>query len=214
MRARRRTILLVALMGACGDVVLAPGPDATVDASEAGSPFADVVAFADVFETFDANIPDEGCEPFVTKTCDAGCPDGTVCARYLGGCPIPIGPNPITDLGCVPIPQACAGQASCACMGLCACNYDFCYDEDSSVFRQDSGILCQCTTTSRRAFKKDIEYVDHDRRVELAREISSASLVSRDDAYGRLSAILAAQDNQERIDALKANLGALPDAGR
>lgn len=205
-------VFVLVLIVACGGMVLTPAPDATVDApDDAAFSFPD--DNEDGFAIIDASAPDEGCEPFVTKTCDAGCPSGTICARYQGGCPIPVGPTSVVDLGCVPIPTACAGEWSCGCMGSCACGYDYCYDRASTVFRQDSGLLCECTTTSLRSYKKDIEYLDQAQRTELAKEMSSESSMQRD-VYGRLSAVLAtAQEHEVQINALRDELVAIADAG-
>ena len=87
----------------------------------------------------------------------------------------------------------------CVCF---ACGYDYCYDDTSTAFRQDGGILCQCTTVSRRELKKDITYVDDARRDELARGALPP------DVYGRLSVVLAAaQRNQAEIARLRSELG-------
>ncbi|HVV51810.1 MAG TPA: hypothetical protein VHO06_19235 [Polyangia bacterium] len=61
-----------------------------------------------------------------------GCPAGTVCVSEIGG---------LAGGGgfyCSPIPEACHGRPSCACMETCACaHFSFtnraCYDQDGSI---------------------------------------------------------------------------------
>ena len=188
-----RGLALICVCVSCGEV-LPPVPE-----QDATAPDSPGFTFPDS-GYYDVAVPDAGCEPFVTKTCDAGCPSGSICVRYLGGCPIPIGPTPIVDLGCVPVPAGCT-EPTCACMGPCACGYDFCFDETSNARRQDGGILCQCTTVSRRAFKTDITYVDDARRNGLAEQVGGSDL------YERLSiALAAAQRNQAEIERLRSDL--------
>jgi hypothetical protein len=61
-----------------------------------------------------------------------GCPTGTVCVSEIGG---------VAGGGgsfCSPIPEACYGHPSCACMEICACAHfsstnQACYDQDGSI---------------------------------------------------------------------------------
>jgi len=85
---------------------------------------------------------------------DAGCPSGSVCLAGTGN---------FTPLswGCVPVPAACAGTPSCACMG-CVCAAG-CID----TFR---GLTCDDTAISRRELKDDVRYLDEEARSALARQ--------------------------------------------
>jgi hypothetical protein len=61
-----------------------------------------------------------------------GCPTGTVCVSEIGGAAGGGG------FYCSPIPTACHGHPSCACMETCACAYfpftnQGCYDQDGSI---------------------------------------------------------------------------------
>ena len=65
-----------------------------------------------------------------------GCPPGTVCVSEIGG---------VAGGGgsfCSPIPEACHGHPSCACMETCACAHflganQACYDQDGSIACDD-----------------------------------------------------------------------------
>ena len=103
------------------------------------------------------------CTPPDTA-CTTPCPPGTYCLRASG----PIG----HDLGCTTIPASCNGTPSCACMADC-----FCPAEGLNKCTQENDSLtCDNGTVSRRAFKKDIEYVTDSEREELASEALSMSL--------------------------------------
>ena len=61
-----------------------------------------------------------------------GCPPGTACVSEIGGVAGGGG------IYCSPIPEACHGYPSCACMETCACaHFSFtnraCYDQDGSI---------------------------------------------------------------------------------
>jgi hypothetical protein len=140
------------------------------------------------------------------------------------------------DLGCTPIPPACGGTPTCACMDEC-----FCPTSKFGVCTAGPDYLqCNSATVSRREFKKDISYVTSDERAELANEALSTPLatyhykaepdaqkkhlgfiiddqpasspaIASDqthvDEYGYTSMLLAAvQEQQKQIDALRKEL--------
>ncbi len=72
-------------------------------------------------------VPAEICD--VVPSC-SDCPDDQVCIAYVSQLPV-------TE--CSPIPQACDGQPSCACMGaeVCLAPFDICNDIDE-------GLSCGC----------------------------------------------------------------------
>lgn len=241
---KRVAASVLALSLACGGAVVADLSDATTDGrddTDAGDPFATDAGY-DVLVGHDAGSYDAGCLPFLTKTCDGGCSDGSVCVKRDNHGPVPLpDPPPPSDLGCVPIPPQCAATPNCPCMGQCAC--PGCYDD------KQYGMVCGSTTVSRRAFKTDIEYVDDAEREQLARRSLSirlatyryksespdarrrlgfiiddqpdpSSAVDEDrthvDLYGYTSMLVATvQEQQRQIDALQKRLDAMEkDASR
>src|SRR5258708_1713654 len=88
------------------------------------------------------------CTP-PNKACDKPCPSGTYCLVASG---------PTTrEIGCTPIPPACNGVASCACMAGCFCSgspLDMCIADPGA-----DSLVCNNGTVSRREFKKDIHYI-------------------------------------------------------
>jgi hypothetical protein len=189
MRSLNLTLGSFAVIAACGGTTAGVdgGSDASNDGSATDSP-ADVIS-VDAAE----------CTPPNMK-CATPCPSGTFCLRVSG--PVE------NDLGCTPIPAACNGTASCACMKDCFCNgtIDMCVDEQTDL-------MCNNGAISRRAFKTDITYVSDAERSSLASETVSSSLrPPRTDMelYGYTSKLLATvQEQQRQIDALKNDLSAL-----
>lgn len=103
------------------------------------------------------------CTPPETA-CATVCPAGTYCLKASG-------PQE-HDLGCTTIPPECNGTPSCACMADC-----FCPPVGLNKCTANQGFLiCDNGTVSRRAFKKDIDYVTDAERAELASETLSMSL--------------------------------------
>jgi len=168
----------VFLIGCGGIVDMDASADATLDTASRTD--ANVDARVDR-EPADR---DAGCAPYVTPSCDAGCAAGTMCVRYQTGCPT--GPRDLVDLGCLPIPAECGSSLTCACAGMCACTSGICVD-------RDGGIVCVCEGISRRAFKRDIRYVDDALRAELAEEILATPLATyryKDSCERRLGFII------------------------
>lgn len=133
--------------------------------------------------TIDAGAPDSrvvdsgggdgsagNCTPPDVQCADP-CPTGTVCLSRTG-------PGPqTTQLGCTPIPPTCNdGAATCDCMSKC-----FCQGGMGNTCTSDpntKGLICVGGPVSRRAFKKDIGYVSHAQRDELADEALSIPLAT------------------------------------
>jgi len=100
------------------------------------------------------------CTPPGTMCPANGCPKGTVCLKREQG------PGTV-DLGCTPIPAACAnGFATCDCMASCFCPKPGTCMAGSGV----DALFCFSGAISRRAFKDDVAYVGDDERKALARE--------------------------------------------
>ena len=143
---------LAAIAIACGGTTtdIDGGTDAATDGGKDAS--ADVV-----------QVDAAACVPPDT-TCATPCPSGTYCLKASG-------PTE-HDLGCTPIPAACNGTPGCDCMKSCFCN-------SSSIDTCSAGngfLICNNGTVSRRAFKKDIDYVSDADREELARETLAVPL--------------------------------------
>jgi hypothetical protein len=116
---------------ACGNATSAQTPfDASLppanpDAS--GSPFGtDAAPNADAAldaGAIDCTYGDGGAAPDAAArfhgSCANGCPPGTICAVEIGG---------VAGGGgeyCAPIPDACRGNLTCACLATCACGSPF-----------------------------------------------------------------------------------------
>ncbi len=188
---------------------------------------SDASASMDSGGSSDSGVEAGTCTP-PGATCASPCPAGTYCLKQNG-------PTEF-DLGCTPIPAACGGAPTCACMASC-----FCPSSGSNMCTAESNsLVCSNGAVSRREFKRDISYVTRDERAELANEALSTSLatyryknepegqkrhlgfiiddkptsspaVAGDqthvDEYGYTSMLLAAvQEQQEQIDALKREL--------
>lgn len=141
-------VVWVAIAGACGGTtsgIDGGGVDASTDGSPADSG-SDVIAL-DAAECTPPGGP-----------CANPCPSGTYCLKASG----PTEAN----LGCTPIPPECNGTPSCACMTDC-----FCAASRIDMCMAGQGyLICNNGTLSRRAFKKDIDYVPDAERAELARD--------------------------------------------
>jgi hypothetical protein len=119
----RLTLALTALfLVACSSTVATPRPDGG-DAGRLDAAAADGGGCIAATESPDgATFKDDVC----------GCPTGTVCVSEIGG---------VAGGGgsfCTPIPEACHGHPSCACMETCACAHfsltnQACYDQDGSI---------------------------------------------------------------------------------
>ena len=97
------------------------------------------------------------CTP-PNQPCARPCPQGTVCL-------IASGPT-LMELGCTPIPPSCTnGQATCDCMSPCFCPKS---NPMNKCMATTGGLTCSNGAISRREFKKDINYVSHAQRDELA----------------------------------------------
>ncbi|HEY1954463.1 MAG TPA: hypothetical protein VGH28_02605 [Polyangiaceae bacterium] len=149
-----------AIIVACGGTTtdIDGGADAAADATksdsstEAGADGSASDATADV-----VGVDAAACTPPDT-TCATPCPSGTYCLKASG-------PQE-HDLGCTPIPAACNGTATCDCMKDCFCAGNAI---DTCTAGSDY-LICNNGTISRRAFKKDIDYVTENEREDLARQ--------------------------------------------
>ncbi len=217
---------------ACGDTTTTDtdgGVDATADVQGGDSGGTDSGG-TDSGGT-DAGGGDAGCAGFTTSSCDAGCPNGTVCVKHFAG------PQTV-DTGCYPI-GLCNNNSVCSCIGDCACTNG----GASKCNENDAGVLCGGGAISRRAYKTDIDYVDEQERTALAQQALETRLAeyrykaepanakrhlgfiiddqpdpspavqgdrTHVDQYGYTSMLLATvQEQQKQIDELRARLDAL-----
>ncbi len=116
-------LALALVLGGCSSSALAPHSDA----GDSGQTDAGLACTAGAAATDAA--------PFVDAAC--GCPAGTVCVGEIGG---------VAGGGgsyCSPIPEACHGVPSCACMETCACAHfslpnRACYDGPGGQIQCDN----------------------------------------------------------------------------
>jgi hypothetical protein len=124
---RLKLALTALFLVACSSTAATPRPDGGdaghSDVRQLDAPSADGGGCIAATELPDgATFKDDVC----------GCPTGTVCVAEIGG---------VAGGGgsfCSPIPDACHGNPSCACMETCACAHfsltnQACYDQDGSI---------------------------------------------------------------------------------
>ena len=123
-RPERLALALTALfLVGCSSPATTARPDGGLDAA---APSADGGGCVAATEFPDAATFNDAC----------GCPPGTVCVSEIGG---------VAGGGgtyCSPIPEACHGHPSCACLETCACAHfsgtnQACYDQDGSIACDD-----------------------------------------------------------------------------
>ena len=223
-----RWVVAVSCSALSGLAAYACGGSTTgnVDDAGAGADAASDTSAGDSGLT-DGPSQDAGaCASYVTESCDAGCPLGTVCVREAVV-------DTEVEHGCYPLPTGCDKASACGCIANCVCPTEFV----TACSEQNGGVDCQSGTVSRREFKKDIDYVDDEERASLAAQALRTSLaeyryktepesakkrlgfiiddmpnpspaIASDrthvDDYGYTSMLLATvQEQQKQIDALK-----------
>ena len=121
------------ILCACGSATVTPStsdasvtPDAAATDASGSPPGSDAAPNTDGgldASAVDCTYGDGGLMPDAAArfqgSCANGCPPGTICAVQIGG---------VAGGGgeyCAPIPNACAGNLTCACLAACACGSSF-----------------------------------------------------------------------------------------
>jgi len=162
-----RWVVAVSCSALSGLAAYACGGSTTgnVDDAGAGADAASDTSAGDSGLT-DGPSQDAGaCASYVTESCDAGCPLGTVCVREAVV-------DTEVEHGCYPLPTGCDKASACGCIANCVCPTEFV----TACSEQNGGVDCQSGTVSRREFKKDIDYVDDEERASLAAQALRTSL--------------------------------------